>query len=742
MYSVQKEQKEQRTSLPSGDEFESLLKRLNSNEIEEKVKIAIAGRYFSIGNEEAYKRVLETVSPKSTEDYTLKNNQDIIVHLVKYNKEQKIEELQDAKKLITKTYIFPTVKTMFLLSVEAAEDEILRESYKLDRTCKYSATLKAISFINARKYEEASSIIERLPVSLEKTVLELLIAVSFDKEKAQSLYARLREQLEIQEKKPESKIETHIYREYAKRLINEGAGIGLDLIISKTSEKLKTSTGIALGSAKQLLEQTSDPSSEAVPLLNNSKKLFLEIEILRAQELLKKKRYIEAKELALTLKKNENLFDPSAAERIAIVLISSSLNQNQTENLDIPWIVNSLSAREQKKKDTGLSDLIELIKIKTPETISLDSSNLAWIKKMIRLSKNTNLIWKPVIEESKYLNRLGNIYFAQKKIDKAKEAYEEALKTSSKDDTGDIKENIKKMKKWISRKDAVIAEFPEGMCLFRAQGYSTANPSMIEYINNTTHSKTLMETADALEEIANTLAKDNEKEKNTERIVNILSLCSLVKFRKQILTPSEIAESNISVIYNHIVFWISEDIELDMSVVNEAISYYTSKYATGSQRLLAKEAILQSIAYFAKKGRVKRFNEVLTRIEGHIKGEIEDMKEIRKMKSMLEEINTPFDEENEGGIQENHNVPEETEIKQKKQEDSAEIELLSKREEVMRMLTESTQSGKKHNKKPKRVRAQEEEIKPSVKKQKQKEERTFVPIKKASHTVISSDEDD
>ncbi|KAI5140763.1 hypothetical protein NEAUS04_2730, partial [Nematocida ausubeli] len=77
-------------TLPEGHEFESLLTRLKSGKISETVKIAIAARYFSAGNELQYKLVMDTVIPQSPDEYTLKNNQDILVLLIKYNRTLKV----------------------------------------------------------------------------------------------------------------------------------------------------------------------------------------------------------------------------------------------------------------------------------------------------------------------------------------------------------------------------------------------------------------------------------------------------------------------------------------------------------------------------------------------------------------------------------------------------------------------------------------------------------------------------
>ncbi|KAI5141603.1 hypothetical protein NEAUS04_2772, partial [Nematocida ausubeli] len=48
-----------------------------------------------------------------------------------------------------------------------------------------------------------------------------------------------------------------------------------------------------------------------------------------------------------------------------------------------------------------------------------------------------------------------------------------------------------------------------------------------------------------------------------ERILNILSLCSLVLYNKPIISQYDISHSNISVIYNHIVYWSNNHTVID-----------------------------------------------------------------------------------------------------------------------------------------------------------------------------------
>ncbi|KAI5129574.1 hypothetical protein NEPAR06_2053 [Nematocida parisii] len=752
MYSQQKRQEEGKSTLPLGEEFEALIKRLNSGQIEERVKIAIAGKYFSVGDEDSYKRVIETVSVKSTEDHTLKNNQDIMISLIRYNKTQEIIYLNQAKDLITKTHIFPTIKTMFLLATESSQDEILKEAYKLNRNCKYSAQLKAISFINSKKYEEASSIIERLPASIEKTLLELVAVVFLDANRAKEVYSRFEDEFKKEKEKERSNPERlDTYIEYAKRLVEKGSGVGIDLIVSEIAEALKTTSGVALGSAKHLVEQTAKNPQRSLDLLSVSKRLLLEVEILRAEALLSKKRYMEVMDLAQSLKSSDLPIDESASERIAIILISSAIIQNKTEQLDVPWIVNALSKREQIKKDIGLSDLVELIKSKEPSTPSLEGQALLWAQKMIKLSKNEHLIWKPVIEESKYLNRLGNIYFSQKKIEEAIKAYNKALELSTEAQATEVQENIDMLKQWISRKEPILSECPEVMCLFKSLGYTSDNPSTIEYINNAMRTELKIESVGLLEEIAKELSKNISDNTGTERVLNILSLCSLVKFKKSILTATEISESNISVIYNHILFWCNENTQIDTDVANAAIEWYTSKYSTASQKLVAKHAVLLVMTNLSKSGSVKEFNEIFMKVKDHIKEDTKDLERITEMKLKLEEINSPIDEDK--SVLENIEVPletankKETEPKQQQPTVKNSSELLSKREEVMRMLTETGPGNKKSSKKSKRTRPDEEEEKPAKRqkiKQEDKEERKprNSSVKKPSSTAVSSDDDE
>lgn len=760
MYALQKEQQEgKRKSLPMGEEFESLLTKLSSDKVDERIKIAMAAKYFSADREEEYRRIEELITPRTPEEITLKNNQDILVSLVKYAKEKQIHYLIKAKELIAKTHITPAVKTMFLLATEAPEEEILRESYKLDRNCKHAAKLKVISFINAKKYTEALAVIDRVPVSLERTVLNFVISALQDSPEKEKLYNDLIKEIkdklakyqdipetEIKEKSKEiedAKGILNMYKDYVDRLMNKGPGIGLDAIISEIDTELKKSTGVALGSASQLVEKTTSNTEEALKTMEVSKKLFLEVEILRAETLLRKKRYIEAKDLAQALKTghSDRMYE-SARERVALILISASLNQNILKDLDIPWIVYALSPREQRRKDIGLSDLIDLIKHKDLGRSSISHASLEWTQKMIDLSENTNLIWRPKIEKSKYYNRLGNIYFTMREIDKARDAYQQALDTESESQKKDISENIKVLNEWIERKDIPIKTSPESICLFKALGNKTENPSASDYVSAVMLKDTLPETADMLEEIATALVNKKSKE-DEERIINILSLCSLVKFRKQILTPQEIADSNIAVIYNHILFWSKENHELDTSTVHSAIKYYTSKYSTEAQALVAKHAVILALKHLAKSGRVKIFNQVFSKVKDFIEKE-KDFDEIIELKQELEKINTPLyeDKKEEKQEEKQDKKTESKKVPQISPENTA--SLLTKREEVMRMLTEKPEkkTSKKRKEEPEKRKKRKDLENDKDKKRKDPPKEQPVLIKKASHTVLSSEEEE
>ncbi|KAI5138277.1 hypothetical protein NEAUS06_2485, partial [Nematocida ausubeli] len=400
-------------TLPEGHEFESLLTRLKSGKISETVKIAIAARYFSAGNELNYKLVMDTVIPQSPDEYTLKNNQDILVLLIKYNRTLKVRYISQAKALITLTPIHPHVNTMYLLATEAGTDEILKETYKLDRNCRYSLQLKAISYIYAYKYDEASVVIDRLPDTIDKILLEMIVISHRNTGDIRGVHRRLKNEIdklgEISDKSLRNKY--NMYISYGDRLINSGPGVLLDQIISEVAESLKKSSGIALDTVEHMVEQTVKETKYAVELVGISKTLKLELEILRAQELLHKKRYTEAIELANILKNRYLPLNESASERIAIILIYSCINQKKTDSLDIPWIVNALSNREVREKDVGLSDLVDLIKMKE-EVPSLDEGSLVWTKKMIKLAgynfSNGNLPNKESVITNKEITDSGS----------------------------------------------------------------------------------------------------------------------------------------------------------------------------------------------------------------------------------------------------------------------------------------------------------------------------------------------
>ncbi|KAI5138958.1 hypothetical protein NEAUS07_2529, partial [Nematocida ausubeli] len=230
-----------------------------------------------------------------------------------------------------------------------------------------------------------------------------------------------------------------------------------------------------------------------------------------------------------------------------------------------------------------------------------------------------------------------------------------------------------------------------------------------------------------------------------------LSLCSLVLYNKPIISQYDISHSNISVIYNHIVYWSNNHTVIDIDIINTVIYYCISQYTTESQRLVAYHTVILLLRY-------TRYNiNIFTYIYNRVHIYIQEHKEYNDILSIWQDIQ---DIHSTGINMTNNNTDinmtnNNTDITMTNnsiiQQDTSKLQ--TKREEVMRMLMETgkkkekKEEGDKKGKRVKREKKEESEIKKKVKmsereEKEEKEEKEPVLIKKASHTVVSSDEDE
>lgn len=759
-------------SLLTGDAFTKLCSHLIEEKVSEKVKIALAGKYFAQGKEKEYNDLRKIILPVTQEEITLANNQEIIVYLLKYSREHNIEYLEHAKLLSQRTVLYSQTKAFLLLALEKPAEETLREGYKLSRVCNDSALLKAIVFLNAQKYKDALSIINRLPKTPETLLLKIRAYIAVEKESASDVYVEMCKMIDEQEKEvPAENLQAvkkrlNDIKMHAERIMGNGPGIGIDKMIFEIKESLKKNTAPILVSADDFVEDNAKDSKAAKRLLQLSKAFLWEIETIRAETLYRKRRYAEAQALSLWLRKNVSIEKQLLCERIALVLIQTSLHLKNISDIDTSWVITALSKRESEVKDTGLSDFVELLKAPQPIPVSFDAAAINRIKRLLLL-EDSKYIWRISINRGRCLNRLGNIYFALKRIDKAEEAYRTALQHALIEDVPMIEENITLLEQWKERKEPDLKMFPECVSLI-AEENKTKCRSISEYVNAVTAIETPDAVVEELEKIVEVLMKINSGEgtAESERIANILAVCSFIDRKKEIFTLSEILSGTISMIYNHILFWAKEQQTMEISVVCRAISLFLSEYLLPSERLLAKKAILVALDHFARQGNKKRVNEVLAQVEGHLT-EKEDIEKINQIKEMLKEMDllTTADTEE---VPINAVSALGTLTTEKKDADTnldADPVLVQKRNELVRMLTEM------HEKKPKKRAKKAPEVKKKKIKSKPENveiseilnpsepdkdnkdnknnkdkvietEKKAVPIKRKSKAIFSSDEDE
>ncbi|OAG28895.1 hypothetical protein NEDG_01034 [Nematocida displodere] len=756
--------------LPVGEEFGALCRRAASKPADEKAKMALAGRYFSEYMDEEYEALAKLVAPKTPEEQAMFNNQKMLVALVRYTRTHQDSYLTEAKELSKKTVIFPRVKAFFVQVTEAPEKEVLQEGYKLDRKCPHSAILKASAFIRAKKYDEALAVLDRLPERVATLLLRLSASIRVKEEgECHQVYIRLLMNIEQEEKDIEKEDVTEVVKKrklehlelekkHALRLAGKGVGVGLDALLAEIEGSIKVKAGLVLASAEQLVRDTATHPEEGVLMVRSSQRLFLEVEILRAQALQKRKRYTETQKLATYLKSVFSGVSESTDEKIALLLMQTHLETSTLKDLDLPWIIHALSKRERVQKDINLSEFVALAKKKQPVPPTFDRPDAEWTKKMLAL-QDTPLLWKVEIDRGRYLNRLGNIEFAQMNIKQAEEAYASALKVAEDKDRACIQKNSQTLEKWITREDKPISEYPECQVLLRAcggakdlpweeyvekvTGNGSANPESTASTASTANLEKTKKTEKLvtdLEDIAKVLQDTTgvPHKGQGERIANILAFCSLLRYKKEILSISEVASSSMSIVYNHIVFWARENRPIDSSVLDKAIDCLAQAHRGPAEKILAKKAVLTAMEQLSRENNGQRFEEVLARTKGLAAFSAKEKKLIEKIRPQNPAPEAPGTAED--SAQATDQNPENP-----KPSEPTDPELTTKRDEVMRMLTQKPETkAPKTPKAPKKTKSAPEDDVPAKrpKAAPRSPPSTPQPIQRKSHTIISSDEEE
>ncbi|KAI5191159.1 hypothetical protein NECID01_1328 [Nematocida sp. AWRm77] len=616
--SLLEEERREERKLPKGEEFEALCQRLKEKKIEEKTKIALAGRYFAQHMEEEYEAVAKLIVPRSEEEHMLRNNQEILVSLVRYQSTHKKLHLERAQELSEKTVLFLPVKTLLLLLQEKSKEQILEEGYKLDRECKYSALIKGMAFIYAKKHKNAISVLSRHAEMPEALLLCLLAEVLLEesntsktynklcaviKEKTKQIRGRADLSDSVKKKKTDS---LEQYQQHADSLVGSGPKTGYDKDLEEIEQTVQHTSGGVLTTLDQLVKDNAQDPAGMQEKVHSSKKLRLGIELVLAKALYSKKRYAEALRLVEKLKHAYLGQSESTDEEISLLLLLLHLHTKTLHRVggNMPGIINALTKCSAQNGGSHIFDLIELIKRKQPVPPSFDEAEHAWIEKMLALSE-TKLFWRVEIEKARYLNRLGNLCFFQKNLLGAKEAYTQALSMAKGEDKEQIKENLNTLEKWMGRPETPAGACPECQVLQDSQRRKDISPSEAPSL------------ADQLEEIAETIAKLRTKDETShnERLISIFSLCALLRFQKPILTVPEVADSSVSVIHNHVVFWIQEGETIDQRVIEKAIEQLRNKHSTSLQRNLSKKTVEYLLGHFTEQKNLKWITHILAEIE-------------------------------------------------------------------------------------------------------------------------------
>ncbi|KAI5171135.1 hypothetical protein NEFER03_0537 [Nematocida sp. LUAm3] len=754
--------RERKESLPEKEEFLLLCKRLKEERAPEKIKISIAGRYFSAGKEKEYKMIRDMTFPNDEEERTVLNNQDILVNLILFSREHESEYLINAKKLKGKTLLYPITKCFLYLAEEEEIEEITKEGYKLNRKCKYASQIKALIFLRSSRYEDALSILEKLPETIETLFLKMKIYMLMHKpiEEIQNLHSKLVEHEKAHS--PSKRVEE--MRKHADRLLGKGVGVGVDKIVHEIEESLSKNTGSILTSTEELIRENAKNPERALRLAHNIKSFYAMLEMLRAETMYVKKRYQEALVLSKRIKEEYKGKYQEIDRKCKMILLLSHIQLKKTEEIDASWI------SFPEKEEGGAISLLEVVKMKGSLPLSLNPFSLQLIRKVLDLTE-TEYLWKLEINRSRYYNRMGNIFFAQRNIEEAKKKYKMALEIAEAGDREGIQENLDILSAWEKREETPLHEIPEALALLR--DVKKKPSSYKEYIKAVTEIETPAKATEDLEDIVKLLSLQNSSEclVEAERIKNILSLCSFLKYKNPLLSNQEVSSSNISVIYNHILFCLKEEKELDEEIFESAVTHLASRCSTDIQKLLAEKAILIELCRICEKERKhdkelgskineksrKKIASAIERIDKHVVS-VDGKEEVKKLRLFLQETRhieeTSAQEEKKEEVStphmsKNEETPKEKEDSEKEDKtnpsSSQENDLSQKREEVMKALLEI--QSKSTQKKKAKDNTEEEAAAPPVKRRrinkttKQEEEKEEIPKKIQKEGIAEEQEE-
>jgi len=724
-----REQSEVQT-LPKGKEIHALCKRLGKSPLEERAKIAIAGKYFSQGLEDEYEEICKEIAPTTQEEINLRNNQEIMVNLVRYSRGFLETHLKRAKELARITDMVPSVKTLYLLMQEQDEQEILKEGYKLDRACEHSALVKVISYVELKKYEDAKSILERLRETPQTVFLSFVCGFFTDGKETDAKYAKLcriaerdaNEECSSGEERPDT-----TYKKYADRLLGRGEGVHHDKIAEEIEISARKKAGSVLSTTESFVKDNTDRPEYVLHLISSSKKLKLEIELLRLELFCKKQRYVEAQALAETLKKNFRKTGEKTDEKIAVFLILTHIYTSSLPALDLAWVINALSQREQRhagkaeRERMHLADFVELTKRRHDMFSSFSAEDSHWIQKALEL-QDSRVLWKINIERARYLNRLGNIHFAHREIEDAEKKYVEALAIATEKDRKVIEENLEELNTWKKKEEPPIQAYPECRVLLEnaLPGAGNKSISHLDYVKISLGAEISAGVADALQRISQVLQKMPQKEEQSgcERTIGVLSLCALVKYQKAILSSGEVARSSISVVHNHVQNTIRNSEAVEESVVRRAQFYLRSNYSMAAQKYLAQRTLLDVLGHVSRTESPYKTEKLAGEIEKHYENE-KEAEEIAQIKKAAQKELHALEEaaKKEAGAVYGAADAEKSAAERQDTQESAELTQI--RDELVKALMELTEPKEKKT----RRKQQEEQPKAPRKPRKRKEDK-------------------
>lgn len=650
--------KERADELPQGEEFKTLCSKFESGEIEERVKIAVAAKYFAAYMEEEYGEISKRIHPKDPEDIALHSNQQLMVHLIRYSRTYDKKHFMAAAEIAAKTEVMPPAKALLMLFREDPKEEMLCQGYMLDRDSTFQAMIKSVLLSVSGKHKEAQMIIAHIPNRQTSGVALLRLAYAIgqkDIKEAQKAYsdythAAVTEEESIEQLPPSARRPAldHLgtKTEYANRLVQQGTGIGPDKIIGELRASLKSkSVGVPV-SPKDMLEKHVENPEFALDLLHVSRRVHLEVELIRAEDLAAKQMDAEAHAVAQSLKKNFVGISETTDERIALLLLHTHLRLKHEREMDVAFIAQALSKRDTTRKETDFAEFVSLMKKEQPIPPEYTEQALSWTEKMMGLTKSS-LSWAVKMDMGKYLNRVGCVCFALKRIEKAEQAFRSALEVAEEADRESITENLHTLEEYTKRKDASPNTAPECSIIFNAVSAPASDVDPVQYLQSTTGAKTETQVADQLEEVYKVILQQEEAKEGSavlDRLVGIISLCSLLKYRKQILTLSEILASSVSVIYNHVLFWCSEEESIPYEVVSFCLELLRAPWTSPAEKILARKACFLALQQSIRDGDPQKVKDLAAELRAPLSAEISCLRDSPQEADILVQVDA-FNEE-------------------------------------------------------------------------------------------------